>query len=723
MTASALRTSPWSGERTCPFIGADVCEAARFALPQGVRRSVFDDDIWYFTEVQGLSQQHSDYARRLDFTGIRNPRWRLTAKEFFFARLAPWHHSVRELPDAFRTPLGLLTCYQRLLALTGWLNWLDEHLVSSLAGVTQQHCVSYKLWCSDIRDEDGAVVRPSSDSTRSDAVLAITEPAYYTELFTADAYRPGFVPWKGKSPHSVVGKVVTKKNKTPPLDQSVVQPLLAAALYVYQTLGPHLLALPPRSLAKDVTQHGAGGDWRTLIEEVVQGHVESGTPLELLPEFRINTRLARGWLADDPLLAINLNALAQEAGIRTFRPMWIEPLRSVIEQGLGAVGAQAGWGVDAALVPRADGSGEVPWTSPLTRAQDLDFLIEKARTACLLVISAVTGMRSSELMELPVDCALPPVAAGPGRLRYRLASRLIKGQPLGGTREEWVTVQEPHDAAIMSAALLGKDHGQTHLYGRVGFKGRYKNFRDWVNGPEGQRLGLAPIPADLVNLRRLRRTLAVELAHRPGGLLAAKIHLKHVSVATTEGYAALPGGAQGKFLAEMAEEEQDRNKDLTLGVFRDFQKGVMPTGPGARDLIEFFTHVDGKLDEMSGGSPNTKGGDQEVINLLSRRAATLHLATANYCWFVNPAKALCLKLAGTPGATKPMAGMCDSSRCPQATHHPCHRSVWASSAENKEVFIGSIGRSQKAEKTRLQADLERDLRVLAEIDAAAGSVA
>jgi len=35
-----------------------------------------------------------------------------------------------------------------------------------------------------------------------------------------------------------------------------------------------------------------------------------------------------------------------------------------------------------------------------------------------------------------------------------------------------------------------------------------------------------------------------------------------------------------------------------------------------------------------------------------------------------------LKLADTPNATKPLAGTCDSARCPQATHHPGHRPVW-----------------------------------------------
>jgi hypothetical protein len=39
------------------------------------------------------------------------------------------------------------------------------------------------------------------------------------------------------------------------------------------------------------------------------------------------------------------------------------------------------------------------------------------------------------------------------------------------------------------------------------------------------------------------------------------------------------------------------------------------------------------------------------------------------------------------------------------------------------VFIGKIGRGQKDEKARLQKELDRDLRVLAEIDAATGTAA
>jgi hypothetical protein len=77
------------------------------------------------------------------------------------------------------------------------------------------------------------------------------------------------------------------------------------------------------------------------------------------------------------------------------------------------------------------------------------------------------------------------------------------------------------------------------------------------------------------------RTLAQELAQRPGGLLAAKIHLKHVS-ATTEGYANRPGGSQALFHAEVQELEEEHHLRLTIDAFHQFQAGQFPAGPGAR---------------------------------------------------------------------------------------------------------------------------------------------
>ncbi|MEV8395198.1 MULTISPECIES: hypothetical protein [unclassified Streptomyces] len=62
--------------------------------------------------------------------------------------------------------------------------------------------------------------------------------------------------------------------------------------------------------------------------------------------------------------------------------------------------------------------------------------------------------------------------------------------------------------------------------------------------------------------------------------------------------------------------------------------------------------------------------------------------------------------------------MCDSARCPQATHHPCHRPVWAEHADRTEIFLGQLGTTRKTERTRLQANYDRALGVVAGIDAA-----
>jgi hypothetical protein len=285
----------------------------------------------------------------------------------------------------------------------------------------------------------------------------------------------------------------------------------------------------------------------------------------------------------------------------------------------------------------------------------------------------------------------------------------------GGVDDQWVVIQEAYPAVALAEDLHADPREGDQLFTPDVFRLRYARFRAWVNGPAGQRLGMAPIPNGPVNLRMLRRTLAIELAYRPGGLLAAKVHLKHISVATTEGYAARPGGAQARLLAEIGEHEQQRNLDVLIAEFRNFQAGVRPAGPGARELTSFFATVDGQL---SAAEPGAMATDQQLRNLLARRAHTLHLGPANYCWFIDPAKALCLKLAGVSNADKPLIGMCDSARCPQATHHPCHRPVWVDTMDNGKVFLAALGRGQKTERARLEAEVARAQRIVAEIDAA-----
>jgi hypothetical protein len=99
-------------------------------------------------------------------------------------------------------------------------------------------------------------------------------------------------------------------------------------------------------------------------------------------------------------------------------------------------------------------------------------------------------------MELEVGCRRPPQESSPGLLRYRLVSRIMKGQPLGGTEDEWVVIEAVHQAAGLAEQLHDNPSDGAPLFGRFAFDVRYKWFRNWVNGPAGQRLGLAPIPEE-----------------------------------------------------------------------------------------------------------------------------------------------------------------------------------------------------------------------------------
>jgi hypothetical protein len=710
------------------FTGADICALAGLNLPAGAARPVFEDQVWDFTDATGLLVQMQPASRRFDFTVIINPRWRLVARELVLALLAPRHEAVAPLPRAYRTPLHLKTARGRLSELTRWLNWLTVRGIASLGEVDDHCCQEYLAHRRQVLDEHGTVIGDYSPATRRAAAQVVVDLLNYGELFTADRLDPRLRPWGGASASAVAEMRCGRDgNKTPPVQDTVLQPMLAAALYLVTTLGPHVAVLHEqirhagKVRSRTVKPPGPRDRQKnpaTELAAVLDRYRRTGEPLPELADAPRRERIARGWDPADPLLAVNLDAIARHAGLVQFEARWLPPLRDDIHAALQAVGTDRPWARAAAGVARADGQGSLPWTSPLHRFE-ADALIGITRTATTVLTAAVSGMRSSELMELRIGCRRPAGEYAPGLVRYRLASRVVKGQPLGGTDDEWVVIEPVFQAIGLAEQLHPGPRDGALLFGRFAFAVRYRWFRDWVNGPAGQRLGLAAIPGGDVSLRMLRRTLAIELAYRPNGVLASKIHLKHLSVATTEGYAARPGGAQAELLAEVNKHEAEHKLAVALREFRNYQAGILPAGPGAAELTEFFSRIDGAV-TATAEAPKVQRSDRDILNLLSRRAATLHLGVANYCWFDDPSRALCLKLAGTPDARAPLAGMCDSARCPQATHHAVHREAWAQHAESAKTFLGSLGQTRKTEKARLQGDLDRAMAVIAGTDAAAG---
>ncbi|QNE78368.1 site-specific integrase [Streptomyces finlayi] len=728
MTTAPATAVAFDG-RSAVFAGVDVCREAGLALPQGTGRPVFEDDVWDFTDVVGLPVQLALCTRRFDFTEIADERWRLVGKELVLAMLAPRHPAVAPLPRAHRTALHLRSCAGRLDELTRFCRWLSMNGLSSLAQIDTRICDAYMAHRRYVLDEHGKVVGEHSPGTRRRAAQVVVDLVNYRELFTADRVPADLRPWGGATASAIAEMPCGRtENKTQPVDDVVMQPMLAAALFLMSSLGPHAVELARQIRETDKLSTRKAPGLRAVhvapvpeFTELLNEYTDTCTPLPMLADHHVADRLANGWSADDPVLAVATGVLARQAGITQFEVRWMHYLRGPLEDAIASVGVKEVFARDGAEITMADASSVLPWTVPLHRLQAVA-LVGIVRTAAMIVLAAASGMRASELMELRIGCRLPLEEPVPGLTRYRLASKVVKGQPLGGTDDEWVVIEPVYRAVELVEDLHDDRQEGALLFGPFAFSVRYKWFRNWINSPAGHRLGLAPIPDGQVNLRRLRRTLALEMAYRPGGVLASKLHLKHIAVATTEGYASRPGGAQAELLAEVNKHESDRNLNLVMEEFRNYQQGILPAGPGARSLTEFFASIDEKLDPTEATAPKTQRSDRDVLNLLTKRAKVLHLGPANYCWFTDPSRALCLKLAGTPTADRPLIGMCDSARCPQATHHPCHRPAWAEHADKTKIFIGQLGTTRKPERTRLQADFDRALRVVAEIDAASTSM-
>jgi hypothetical protein len=324
------------------FAGLDVARAAGLSLPAGAARPVFDDQVWDFTDVIGLPVQMPLASRRFDFTAIIDSRWQLVARELLLALLAPRHPAVAPLPRACRTPLHLRTAKGRLDELTRWLNWLTQRGVASLAQVDDDCCAAYLAHRRHVRDEHGVVIGDRSPVTRRGAAQVVVDLLNYGELFTTDRLDPSLRPWAGASASAVAQmRSGREENKTPPVADLVLQPLLAAALYLVNAHGPHAVTLAAQLRATATMrsrtpaqpgQRARQKDPLTHLPPVLDQHRAEHNPLPELMDYNVRKRLRNGWDPDDPLLQVNLGALAREAGYWGFDARWLPALRPQIER-------------------------------------------------------------------------------------------------------------------------------------------------------------------------------------------------------------------------------------------------------------------------------------------------------------------------------------------------------------------------------------------------------
>jgi hypothetical protein len=274
------------------------------------------------------------------------------------------------------------TASGRLHELTRFLNWLTRQGIYRLDQIGNDRCEQYLAHRRYLLDDRDEVIGERGPATRRAAAQAVVDLVNHREPFTTDRVPERLRPWGGAAPSTVAEMPSgVGQNKTPPVGDTVLQPLLAAATYLTTILGPHAVQLagqlhPIDPARRSRPQHVDAGMAPLgpvdRITSVLNQYVRRGEPLPQLLDHHIQARLAQGWHPADPLLTLSWDVIARQAGYWQMPKWWAPQLRHAFEEAVARVGITKSWARHAELVARADGQGQTAWSEPLHRVEAAD---------------------------------------------------------------------------------------------------------------------------------------------------------------------------------------------------------------------------------------------------------------------------------------------------------------------------------------------------------------
>ncbi|MGW0302113.1 hypothetical protein ACWDYK_36305 [Streptomyces anthocyanicus] len=102
--------------------------------------------------------------------------------------------------------------------------------------------------------------------------------AFYGDLFTCDRYDQDFRPWTFTPPAVAAGIPKRAENKSQPVPDRILQPMLAACLSIVDTLGPQLMALLRQVEERPFQTERVHGPSRTAADlaQALEEHRSSG---------------------------------------------------------------------------------------------------------------------------------------------------------------------------------------------------------------------------------------------------------------------------------------------------------------------------------------------------------------------------------------------------------------------------------------------------------------
>lgn len=178
--------------------------------------------------------------------------------------------------------------------------------------------------------------------------------------------------------------------------------------------------------------------------------------------------------------------------------------------------------------------------------------------------------------------------------------------------------------------------------------------------------------------RQFRRTLARYIARQPFGIIAGMIQYKHANTAIFEGYA----GNDPSWRTLLEEEKELASIDFLKEVYFDIQEGRVG-GPKGQQLINDMELV---FEDFQG-----QAGDKRKDGLkywLDNQRKNLHVGLLNYC-FYDPDKALCT--AGKANNDNPVLNRCNPGLCENSCVGTRHIPVWEHQVQDiDDLLAGDV---------------------------------
>lgn len=458
-----------------------------------------------------------------------------------------------------------------------WLRWLSDRRVTSLSEVDREVLAAYA---------EEVAGNGLSRERQARMLFSITRVWLHSPYLPVPD-RLVMPPWEQTGITEVLGPSTwTAENKTPPIHPQTMSPLLVWAMRFVENFADDILRakVERARIADRANEYRKSGDGEVLETYMTQ-RTAAGLALPGVALRNGDIGVAKEYLSG--LLGIGENSL----------------LPKHVQRWQISLGAP----LDTEVRGQIDGQ---PWLQSIDyyEARHLPPLLA---TACLVVVSYLSGIRGQEVQQLRRGCCTS-VGPAEGPARHAIDGYVFKSAidadgnsiPGGQQRERPWFVIEPVARAIQVAEQLSDASliFNSGIFSRAGepvrdepiatvrVRDRLAQFTEWVNDYcERTNRPHEIIPDDPegpLHIGRFRRTVAWFIYRQPGGRIALGLQYGHIRSYTSEGYGARTStGLRDVFPMEEAFAIADSLSDAV----ERLDAGERVSGPAASRYIDGVT--------------------------------------------------------------------------------------------------------------------------------------